>query len=114
MTLYKIRVGPLGVLLYILLAGGKINPELPQALRFVHSIASGGQRYRWRRDETGPGQELTAKLWDAVGDVMNFGPWDLLARFGRGGDAKLIITFHHQPAADDWGFAQPARTRQPG
>lgn len=85
-TLYKIHTAPIGVLLYMLLADGKINPEQSQALRLVHYIVSGGQLYCWRKNETGLGQELTGKLWDAVGNTLNFGPWDLFERlFPRSG-----------------------------
>jgi hypothetical protein len=79
-TLYKIHTAPLGVLVYMLLANGKINPDQSEALRMVHYIVSGGQLCRWRRNETGPGRELTGKLWDAVGNALNFGPWDLFER----------------------------------
>jgi hypothetical protein len=79
-TLYKVHTAPLGVLIYMLLANGKINPEQSQAFRAVHYIVSGGQLYRWRRTESGPGQELTGKLWDTVGNALNFGPWNLLER----------------------------------
>jgi hypothetical protein len=82
-TLYKIHTAPLGVLIYMLLANGKINPEQSRALRLVHYIVSGGQLYRWRRNEIGPGQELTGKLWDAVGNALNFGAWDLFEMLFR-------------------------------
>jgi hypothetical protein len=64
----------LAFILYMLLANGKINPEQSQALRLVHYIVSGGQLYCWRKNETGPGQELTGKLRDAAGNTLNFGP----------------------------------------
>lgn len=79
-SLYRIHTAPLGVLIFMLLANGRINPEQSQALRLVHYVVSGGQLYRWRRNETGPGEELRGKLWDAVGNALNFGPWDLLER----------------------------------
>ena len=79
-TLYKIHTAPIGVLLYMLLANGKINPEQSQALRLVQYIVSGGQLYCWQRNETGLGQELTGKLWDAVGNTLDFGQWDLLEK----------------------------------
>lgn len=79
-TLYKLHTAPLGVIIFMLLANGKINPDQSQALRAAHYIMHGGQLYRWHRDETGLGQELKGKLWDAVGTALNFGPWDLLAK----------------------------------
>jgi hypothetical protein len=78
-TLYKIQTAPLGVLIFMLLANGHLDAEQSSALRTVHYILSGGQLYRWLKRETGPGQELTGKLWDAVGKAMNFGAWDLLS-----------------------------------
>jgi hypothetical protein len=79
-SLYKIHTAPLGVLIFMLLWNGNIDPEQSQALRLVHYVLSGGQLYRWRRSEAGPGQELTGKLWDAVGTNLDFGPWDLLKK----------------------------------
>lgn len=86
MTLDKIHTAPLGLLVYMMLANGKINPDQSEALRMVHYIVYGGQLYRWHRNETGPGRELTGKLWDAVGNALNFGPWDLFEKlFPRSG-----------------------------
>lgn len=79
-SLYKIHTTPLGVLIFMLLAHGKINPEQSQALRLAHFAMSGGQLYRWRRHETRPGEELEGKLWDAVGAALDFGPWDLFKK----------------------------------
>jgi len=79
-TLYKMHTAPMGVILFMLLSRGKINPELAKALRIAHYMLTGGQLFRWRRNEPGPGQELKGKLWDAVGNALDFGPWDLLER----------------------------------
>jgi hypothetical protein len=78
--LHKIHTAPMGVLIYMLLTQGKINPEQSQALRAVHYGLSGGQLFRWRRNETGPGEELRGKLWDVIGKTLYFGEWDLLKR----------------------------------
>jgi hypothetical protein len=75
---YKIHTAPLGVLLYMLLANGNINPAQSQALRIAHYVLTGGQLFRWLRGESGPAEELRGYLWDAVGNGLNFGPWDLL------------------------------------
>ena len=83
-TLYKIHTAPIGVLIFLLLANGKINQEQSKALRIAHYITSGGQLYRWRKSDSGPGQELTGMLWDAVGNAMDFGPWDLFEQLFPG------------------------------
>lgn len=77
-TLYKIHTAHLGVLVWMLLERGRLNPDQAQALRIVHYIVAGGQLFRWLRKDAGPGQELTGRLWDAVGTALNLGPWDLL------------------------------------
>ena len=79
-TLWKLHTAPLGVLIFMLLANGKINPEQSQALRLAHFAMSGGQLYRWRRNETGPGEDLKGKLWDAIGKTLDLGPWDLFKK----------------------------------
>lgn len=77
-TLYKIQTAPLGVIIFMLLANGKLNKEQSEALRIVEYAVYVGQLYRWRRNETGPGLELRGKLWDAIGTALNLGPRDLL------------------------------------
>jgi hypothetical protein len=79
-TLHKMHTAPMGVMLFMLLARGKINAKQSEALRIASYILTGGQMFRWRRDETGPGQELKGKVWDAVGNALAFGQWDLLER----------------------------------
>jgi hypothetical protein len=78
--LHKIHTAPMGVLIYMQLTQGKINPEQSEALRAAHYVLSGGQLYRWRRNETGPGEDLHGKLWDAIGKTIYFGEWDLLKK----------------------------------
>lgn len=75
--LYKIHTTPIGLLICMLLASGKIDQAQSEALRRVHFIVSGGQLFRWLRREIGPGQELRGRLWDAVSGTLNLGPWDL-------------------------------------
>ena len=79
-TLYKTQTPPLAVLIFMLLWEGKIDPEQSKGLRGAHYILSGGQLYQWLKSEAGPGEELTGKLWDAVGQTFDFGPWDLVKR----------------------------------
>jgi hypothetical protein len=61
-TMYKIHTAPMGVLLCMLLANGKINPAQSQAMRTAHYILTGGQLFRWLRSESGPGEELRGPL----------------------------------------------------
>ena len=75
--LHRIHTTPLGLLICMLLANGKIDRAQSEALRSVHFIVSGGQLFCWLRRETGPGQELRGGLWDAVSGALNLGPWDL-------------------------------------
>jgi len=77
-ALHKIHTAPMGVLILMLLTQGRINPEQSQALRLVQYMVHGGQLYRWRANETGPGEELKGKLWDSIGKTLYFGEWDLL------------------------------------
>jgi hypothetical protein len=79
-ALYREHAASLAVLVFMLLVKGKINPRLSKALRFAHYVQSGGQVYRWKRDETGPGQERTAMIWDAASKALDFGRWDLLQK----------------------------------
>jgi hypothetical protein len=78
--LHKIHTAPMAVLIYMRLTQRNIDPQLSEALRVVHYGLAGGQLFRWRRTETGPGTELRGKLWDAVGKSFYFGEWDLLKK----------------------------------
>jgi len=82
--LHKIHTAPMGVLILMLLTQGRIDPDQSRALRTVQYILHGGQLYRWRRNESGPGEELKGKLWDAVGKSLYFGEWDLLKKLFPG------------------------------
>ena len=78
--LHKIHTAPMGVLIFMLMTQGKISPDQSQALRAVQYMLHGGQLYLWRQGETGPGEELRGKLWDAIGKTLYFGEWDLLKK----------------------------------
>jgi len=79
-ALYKNQTPPLAVLIGMLLKDGKIDEEISGALRLVNYVLTGGQLYRWRRAETGPGEEVKGHLLDGVASLFDQGPWDLMER----------------------------------
>jgi len=79
-ALYKNQTPPLAVLIGMLLKDGKIDEEVSGALRLVNYVLTGGQLYRWRRAETGPGEEVKGRLLDGVASLFDQGTWDLLER----------------------------------
>jgi hypothetical protein len=79
-ALYKNQTPPLAVLIGMLLKDGKIEEEMSGALRLVNYVLTGGQLYRWRRAEAGPGEEVKGRLLDGVASLFDRGTWDLLER----------------------------------
>lgn len=61
---------PLGAIVFGLLKTGRINPDFARAIRALGFAISGGQVYRWRRNEVGSGQELNNALWDLAGVAL--------------------------------------------
>jgi len=82
-ALYKIQTPALAVLIGMLLKTGKIDEDQSGALRLANYVLTGGQLYRWKRAETGPGEEVKARLLDGVASLFDQGTWDLLERFRR-------------------------------
>jgi hypothetical protein len=82
--LYKNQLPPLAMLIGMLLKDGRIDEDQSGALRIVNYFLSGGQLYRWKRQETGPGEELKARLLNSVASLMDQGSWDLLERLFPG------------------------------
>ena len=76
--LYKDQTPPLAVLILTLLQNGRIDQDQSSALRLAHYVLTGGELFLWRRNETGPGEELQGRLWDCVAAALDLGPWDLL------------------------------------
>jgi hypothetical protein len=64
----------------MLLKDGKIDEDQSGALRLVNYVLTGGQLYRWKRAETGTGEEVKARLLDGVSSLFDRGSWDLLER----------------------------------
>jgi len=79
-ALYKNQTPPLAVLIAMLLKTGRIDEDLSGTLRLVNYVLTGGQLYRWKRAETGPGEEIKGRLLDGVATLFDRGTWDLLQR----------------------------------
>jgi hypothetical protein len=77
-VLYKTQTSALGLLIMLLLQQGGIDDNQSEVARVLNYALHGGQIYRWKRRETGPGEELKARLLDSVAALLDHGPWDLL------------------------------------
>jgi len=77
-VLYKTQTSGLGLLIMLLLQQGRIHDDQSEIARVLSYALHGGQIYRWKRRETGPGEELKARLLDSVAALLDHGPWDLL------------------------------------
>jgi hypothetical protein len=77
-VLYKNQLPPLALLILMLLKDGRIDEDQSGALRLANYVLTGGQVYRWKRAETGPGEEMKARLLDTVSSFLDRGSWDLL------------------------------------
>jgi hypothetical protein len=77
-ALYRNQTPPLALIIGMLLKDGRIDEDLAQALRLINYPLTGGQLYRSRRADTGPGEEIKATILDAVASLLDRGSWDLL------------------------------------
>jgi len=77
-ALYKNQLPPLAILIGMLLKDGKIDEDQSGALRIANYFLSGGQLYRWKRRETGTGDEVKGRLLDSLASMLDQGSWDLL------------------------------------
>ena len=77
-VLYKTQTSALGLLIMLLVQQGKIDDEQSEVARVLNYALHGGQIYRWKRRETGPGEELKGCLLDSVAALLDHGPWDLM------------------------------------
>jgi len=68
-AMQKIDTGPLAILIYRLLADGRINATDSKALRAFHLCLAGGPLFHWRRSEVGPGKEVAGVLKDLAGTL---------------------------------------------
>lgn len=69
-NLRKDHAAPLALLIVCALAIGRIDEEISIASRGGSYLVTGGELFRWKRGETGAGQELRGTLWDIVGQVV--------------------------------------------
>jgi hypothetical protein len=76
--LHKNQASPLAVLIGMLLIQGGIDEDQSGGLRLANYVLTGGQLFRWRREETGPGEEVKARVFDRVASLLYRGSWDLL------------------------------------
>jgi hypothetical protein len=86
-TLWKEHAASLIVLALMLLLKGKISSGLSSALRMAQYVQSGGQVYRWRRNEVGPGAEVSAAFLDWLSQKLA-GRWDLFGGTAPGNPAQ--------------------------
>jgi hypothetical protein len=82
-NLYGTQAAVLAVLIGELLLTGEIDDENSIAARCVNYVSTGGQIYRWNRDDTGPGSEVAARTWDGLASLLDRGPWDLQQRLSE-------------------------------
>jgi hypothetical protein len=75
--LLKIHTAPMAVLILMHLLKGKVSAEESAGLRIASFISWGVQTYSWRREEVGPGNELSMQFWDAVAERLGLTSWDL-------------------------------------
>jgi len=83
-ALYKNQLPPLALLIGMLLKDGRIDEDHSGALRLANYFLSGGQLFRWKRKELGPGEEIKARLLDTAAALLDQGTWDLLERLFPG------------------------------
>lgn len=62
----------------MLLKEGRIDDEGSSLLRFANHTLTGGQLFRWKRRESGPGEELKGALQDLAADLLARGPRSIL------------------------------------
>jgi hypothetical protein len=77
-ALHRNQAPPLIVLILMLLIYGRIDEDQSGALRLANYALTGGQLFRWKRRETGPGEEVRAALWDGVASLFDYGSWNLV------------------------------------
>jgi hypothetical protein len=77
-ALYKNQTSPLAVLIAMLLKNGRIDENHSGAVRIANYLLTGGQLFRWKRSETGPGEEVKTQLLDGLASAFDLGPRNLL------------------------------------
>jgi len=68
---YAGQSAPLVGLITLALKDRKIDSDASSFMRTLNYAMTGGQIFRWRREEVGKGEEFSAKLWDSLPGVLN-------------------------------------------
>jgi len=68
---YASQSAPLAALIVLALKDRRIDSDASSFMRALNYAITGGQIFRWRREELGKGEELSAKLWDSLPGVLN-------------------------------------------
>lgn len=69
--LFADQSAPIAVLVISVLLCRKIDNDVLRSLQVANYVITGGQLYRWKRAETGEGEELTGGLWDLAASIWN-------------------------------------------
>jgi hypothetical protein len=67
---YASQSAPLVALIVLALKDRKIDSEASSFMRTLNYAITGGQIFRWRREEVGEGEELGAELWNSLSGVL--------------------------------------------
>jgi len=70
--LYVEQTAPLAALIALFLEGPRIDSDTSSVIRTLNFAMTRGQIFRWTREEVGPGQEITNKMWDYVASLLQF------------------------------------------
>lgn len=68
---YAGQSAPLVGLITLALKDRKIDSDASSLMRTLNYAITGGQIFRWRREEVGKGEELSTTLWDSLPGVLN-------------------------------------------
>jgi hypothetical protein len=77
-AVYPQQLSPLAALVFMLLKEGGIDEEGSSLLRFANYALTGGQLFRWKRRESGPGEQLKGAALDLAADLLARGPRSIL------------------------------------
>jgi hypothetical protein len=69
--LYSDQTAPLATLILGAVLRRKIDNEGLRLLQAANYLITGGQLYRWRRRETGKGEELKGRLYDVAASLLH-------------------------------------------
>jgi len=78
----------------MLLKYGRIDEDQSGALRLANYVLTGGQVFRWKRAEVGPGDEMKARMLDAISSVLDRGSWTCWSSYFRRRAHRITRTRH--------------------